>query len=155
MVSSALRWIALLPASVIAYIATDTAFFYLANWNLRLLNHIPTLIPSDAITAVQLLFPPAASSFAGGVALIVSGAAVAPKFRTATALVLLIANVVFLTGAIVLHLVGVPTDRPLAVVVVGFLGGLSGAGVAYAVVAKKLGWQPTAPISNVWQSGAT
>lgn len=155
MVSSVLRWIAVLPASVIAYIATYTVFFHLANWNLGLLNHIPTLIPANAITTIQLFFPPAAAGFAGGVALIVSGAAVAPKFRTATALVLLIANVVFLTGAITLYLIGVSSDRPLAVVAVEFLGSLSGVGFAFAVVARKLGWQPTAPVSNVWQSGAT
>lgn len=152
--SSALRWVALLPASVIAYIATYTVFFYLANWNLGLLNRMPTLIPSEAITAVQLLFPPAAGGFAGGVALIVSGAVVAPKFRTAAALVLLIANVVFLTVYIGLYLLGVSLEqRPLGVVIVEFLGSLSGVGAAFAVVARTLRWEPIAPVSHIWRSG--
>ena len=146
---------ALFPGSVLAYIATYTVFFYLATWNLGLLSRIPTILPSDAIAAVQLFFPPAAAGFAGGIALIVSGAAAAPKFRTATALVLLIANVVFVTAYIALYLVGAFPDRPLGEVVAEFLGNLFGVGVAFAVVAKKLGWQPTAPISYIWRPGAT
>lgn len=150
MLNSTLRWIAILPASIVVYIATYTVFFHLANWNLGLLSHVPTLIPSDAITTLQLLFPPAAAGFSGGAALIIVGAAVAPKFRTATALVLLIANILFLTGYIALYLAGASTDRPLLVVIVEFVGSLSGVGVAFAMIANKLGWQPTAPISNLW-----
>ena len=140
MVISVLRWIAVLPAGVIAFILAYTVIFHLAGWNLGLLDRIPALLPVDAINVLQVLFPPAVAGFAGGAALIGSGAIVAPRFKTASAVVLVIANVVFLTGYVGLYLLSLSSDRPLAVVIVEYLGSLMGVGIGFAVVAKKYGW---------------
>jgi hypothetical protein len=38
---SVLRWLALIPIAIIAYILAYTVFFYLSRWNLRLITSSP------------------------------------------------------------------------------------------------------------------
>lgn len=147
-----LRWILFLPASAVGYIVAHTLFFHLSSWNLGLLSHIPNALPDDVIKFLQSSLPLICAGGAGGVSLIVIGAAVAPRFRTAVSMALLILNTCLFSlyaGSYFLGLLA--EERPLAAVVSEYVGAVAGIVATFSLVIRRVGWEADAPISRLWR----
>ncbi len=150
-----LRWILFFPASVVGNIVADSLFFHLSSWNAGLLSYIPTLIPASAINFLQSSLPIICGAAAGGIAQIVIGAAVAPRFRAKVSLVLLVLSTCFFALATSANLVGLRPysfQEPAVGAVLWFVGAMLGIVGAFYVVVRRVGWESNAPISRLWRS---
>ncbi|SRR5216683_7024320 len=148
-----LRWILFLPASVLGNIAADSLCFNLSSWNLGHLALFPTVLPVSLINFLQSSLPIVFGGFAGGTALIVIGAAVAPRFRTAVSLALLVLNTCVFSLVIGASLLGLPGgERPLAPIILEFVGTMAGIVSTFYFVARRVGWESNAPISRLWRA---
>lgn len=146
-----LRWILFLPASIVGNIVADSLFFDLSSWNLGLLSYIPNVLPSSVINFLQSSLPIVFGGCASGIALIVIGAAVAPRFRAKVSLALLVINTCvasLITGANLFGLLEV--QSPFAAVS-EFIGVMVGTVGSFYLVVRRVGWEPNAPISRLWQ----
>jgi len=146
-----LRWVTFFPASVAGYIVAYTFFFHIASWNLGLLSHIPTVLPDGVISFMQSTLPTILASMGGGIVLVMLGAAVAPRYRTAVSLALLILNTCVFSLYAGAYLIGLLVDRPFAEVISEFAGGLVGTVAAFYIVVRRVGWDSNAPISHIWR----
>lgn len=146
-----LRWILLLPASIVSNIVADSLFFDLSSWNLGLLSHIPNILPASVISFLQSSLPLVFGGCAGGVAFIAIGAAVAPRFRTKISMGLLVINTCvasLIAGANLFGLMEI--QSPLAVIS-EFIGVMAGTAGSFYLVVQRVGWESNAPISRLWR----
>lgn len=135
------RWIFVIPGAVISFIVAFTVVYWVTTLILMF-----TSVPEELVR----IYP---AGVAGGAGFVLGGVWIAPTYRGATSLVLLILNVAFGTAFLVFFMIGLLGDaepRPTWHVVTEYVGTLVGSGFALYLVISQLGWDRDTEMSEVW-----